>query len=263
MVASSVHVAPPRLAAETHITPGPPFATGVPPLDQLLGGGYTAGTATLLYGPPFGGKQVLQQLAFVDAASRGIPCTFLLHGMGAEPMSRRLRTMDARFARAEAAGHITYIDAHSRVIGDTSGHSRVIDVQDPHDLSRMLEAIDSPRLRAREGKASLLAIQSASTLLTDLGAARGMQFLQTLVARTLRDGGVALVALQSAMHSDADIRLVRELCSYTIELRKRAGAHVLRAERALAPATEAEWSEYLFTPTSLRVPGARPMVALR
>src|SRR5688572_10239462 len=114
------------------------LSTGNARLDVLLGGGYPAGAATLLYGPPFVGKQVLQQLAFTSAACRGIPSTFILHGMTAEAMSLRLRALEPAFADAERAGVVSYVDAHSHFLGEAAEHPNAVYVADPNDTASLV-----------------------------------------------------------------------------------------------------------------------------
>lgn len=74
----------PRLIAAEH---GRPFApqvvtTGVAALDELLGGGVSRGTTTLLAGPAGAGKSLMAAQIVFTAASRGEPAAFFLFDEG-------------------------------------------------------------------------------------------------------------------------------------------------------------------------------------
>jgi circadian clock protein KaiC len=81
----------PRLvAAEHHVEfPDGTLLSGVPALDQLLGGGLDRGTSTLVVGPPGAGKSALSTQFAVTAARRGEKSVIFT-------FEESLRTMTAR-----------------------------------------------------------------------------------------------------------------------------------------------------------------------
>lgn len=254
LLAAAVPTAPAEPCAPRPLVPSfTRLGTGITRLDGLLGGGYPGGAATLLYGSPFCGKIVLQQAAFVAAAVRGVPATFILHGLSAETLSRRLNALDPRFAAAEQSGLVTYVDVHSHFLGEPSTHPNALQVDDPHDATKLIKALEErPGFRAGPG---LLAIQSASTILMDLGPAKAFQYLRTVLGRVLRSGGVGLVCLQAGMHSETDVQMAKHLCAGMLELRKKGDAHVLRVE-GLETTVRTGWIEYEFTPRTFRLTGS-------
>lgn len=237
----------PALASEAKVS------TGVERLDQLLGGGYTAGSATLLFGPPFCGKQQLQQQAIVRAARDGVPVTVLLHTIGAEAMSGRLRMADPAFAAAEEAGLVRYVDVHSKALGEPTEHPHTTYVKDPHDLAEILQALET---RGRPRRASLLAIESASTVLIDLGPSKAFTFLRTVLGRTLTAGGVGLVCLEGGMHPESEVQMAKHLCAGMIEMRKKGEAHCLHVEGLETAYARPGWIEYEFTSRQFKVTGS-------
>jgi circadian clock protein KaiC len=67
-----LEVFPRLVAADEARTPGRrTLASGVPALDQLMGGGLTAGTSTLIIGPAGTGKSAIATRFAYEAASRG------------------------------------------------------------------------------------------------------------------------------------------------------------------------------------------------
>jgi KaiC/GvpD/RAD55 family RecA-like ATPase len=231
------------------------FSTGVDRLDQLLGGGYTSGCATLLFGPPFCGKQQLQQHAIVNAARQGVPVTVLLHTIGAEAMSNRLQAVDATFAAAEASGLVRYVDVHSKSLGEPTEYPHTTYIQNPHDLNEILQAVDD-RSSRRARRAGLLAIESASTVLIDLGPAKAFTFLRTVLGRTLTVGGVGLVCLEGGMHPESEVQMAKHLCAGMIEMRKKGEAHCLHVEGLETAYARPGWIEYEFTSRQFRVTGS-------
>lgn len=246
-------VAPP--APPRHVIPSfTRLSAGVPRLDTLLGGGVPAGSAVLLYGPPFTGKQVLQQLAFVAAAVRGVPSTYVLHGIAADTLSRRLRALDPRFAAAEESGLVSYVDVHSHFLGEPATHPCVVPVEDPNDAIRLVKALE--QRPAFASGPSFVAIQSASTLLVDAGMTRAFQFLRTLLGRVLRSGGVGSVCLQAGMHTETEVQMAKHLCAGMVELRKKGDVHALHVEGLETTVPRPGWIEYEFAPRSFRVTGS-------
>ncbi len=229
------------------------LSTGNGRLDALLGGGYPGGQATLMYGPPFCGKQILQQLSFVAAACRGVPSTYILHGVSAESMSARLGSLDARFEAAERAGLVTYVDVHSHFLGESVTHPNALVVADPHDPAQLIKALE---LRAEFPRSpGLLAIQSASTILMDLGPVRAFQFLRTIVGRVVKTGGVGLVCLQAGMHSEPEVQMAKHVCAGMLELRKKGEIQALHIEGLETTVARPGWIEYEFTPRLFKVTG--------
>lgn len=240
------------------LRPAPPaftrLSTGNARLDVLLGGGYPAGAASLLYGPPFVGKQVLQQLAFTSAACRGMPSTFILHGVTADAMSRRLCFLEPAFAQAEKAGNVSYVDAHSHFLGEPTAHPNAVYVADPNDTVGLVKALDDrPGFPSGPG---LVAVQSASTALVDLGPSRAFQFLRSILGRTLRAGGVGLVSLQSGMHTDSEVQMAKSVCAGMLELRKKGDALYLHIEGLETSVAKPGWIEYELNSRGFRVTGS-------
>jgi KaiC/GvpD/RAD55 family RecA-like ATPase len=232
-------------------------STGVDRLDLLLGGGYAPGSATLLFGPAFCGKQQLLQHAVLRAARDGLPVTLVVHTIGAEAMSARLKLIDPAFAAAEEAGRVRYVDVHSRFLGEPTTHPNTIYIEDPHDLPAMLKALELPRRTDGARPApSLLAIESASTVLIDLGATKAFTFLRTVLGRTLTAGGVGLLCLEGGMHPDSEVQMAKHLCAGMIEMRKKGEAYCLHVEGLETAFTRPGWVEYEFSNKSFKVTGS-------
>ena len=79
-------------------------ALGLPGLDRLIGGGLTAGTATLVAGSPGTGKTLLGLHLLVEGARRGEPGLFIGFLESAEQLRQKARTFGLDLAAAEEAG---------------------------------------------------------------------------------------------------------------------------------------------------------------
>jgi KaiC/GvpD/RAD55 family RecA-like ATPase len=227
------------------------FSTGVPRLDALLGGGYVPGSATLLYGPPFCGKQQLQRHGIVAAAVAGVPVTVVLHTVGAGVLGHRLRALDPRFAAAEEAGLVSYVDVHSKALGEPTDHPFTSYVEDPADVLEVVRA-SSQRKGARPG---LLAIESASTVLVTLGAARAFTYLRTVLGRTLSAGGAGLLCLEGGMHPESEVQMAKHLCAGMLEMRKKGEVYAFHVEGLETAYPRPGWVEYEFSSRSFKVTG--------
>jgi KaiC/GvpD/RAD55 family RecA-like ATPase len=228
------------------------LSTGVPRLDALLGGGYTAGSATLLYGPPFCGKQQLQRHGIVAAALAGMPVTVVLHTIGTGVLSARLRAMDPRFAAIEESGLVTYIDVHSKTLGEPTDHPHTIYVSDPNDVQEAVRATT----QRNGGRAGLLAIESASTVLVTLGPQKAFTYLRTVLGRCLSSGGVGLICLEGGMHPESEVQMAKHLCAGMIEMRKKGEAYCLHVEGLETAFARPGWVEYEFSNRSFKVTGS-------
>jgi circadian clock protein KaiC len=98
----------PRLVACDHGTAFDPgsIASGVAPLDTLLGGGVARGTSTLLIGPPGCGKSTLALQYATAAAQRGDHSVAFIFDETKGALLARCASLGLRLAEGSAAGEI-------------------------------------------------------------------------------------------------------------------------------------------------------------
>lgn len=225
-----------------------PLATSDARLDRVLGGGYPLGTAVLLHGPSFCGKQQLLQGSLRHALRMGWNATLVLHNVGAAEMSQRLSRSDAITLEAEATGRLAYVDAVSPLLGESKGHPGTAYVEDPTDLEALLAACGRSGFPPAR---HLLVVEALGTLLKDLGQARAAGFLRAVTQPNALAGGVVLVGLQGEAHSRPDLEMARTFCASTIEMQRQDNAYRLRAD-GFAGAPPA-WLDYAFDPDSFQL----------
>jgi circadian clock protein KaiC len=98
----------PRLVAADHggATVAATVRSGIPQLDQLLGGGLEAGTATLLIGPAGSGKSSLATKFVLEAAARGERSAMFLFDERRSTVFARSRSLGMDLQRAVESGEV-------------------------------------------------------------------------------------------------------------------------------------------------------------
>ncbi|MBL9101133.1 MAG: AAA family ATPase [Myxococcales bacterium] len=99
----------PRLIAAEHHDPYPPesMKSGLPGLDELLGGGLDRGTSTLLVGPAGSGKSSLTAQYAAAAAARGERAAFFLFDEGRATFMTRAAALGLDVVAPLASGLMT------------------------------------------------------------------------------------------------------------------------------------------------------------
>ena len=228
-------------------SPATRLATGVRRLDDLLGGGLPQGTTTLLHGPPFTGKGVLERKFFLEGLRNGQPSIFLLTDTSASNMSQLLHDHDPTIANLETRDLCAYIDVYTKLIGERDQHHRATYVNDARrweDVLRVIERTQQQQLKAHPGP-SRLVIESISSLMIELGPTATFRFLRTLVGRFARCGGTSMVSIETGMHESQDIETVKHLCRGMISMRENNDQYFLRVE-GLPTEFQPGWVEYEF-----------------
>jgi circadian clock protein KaiC len=118
----------PRLIAADHLTKfeRTALASGLPPLDQLLGGGPQFGTSTLLIGPAGCGKTTVAMQYALAAARQGTKVAVYMFDELRELMIDRLSTIGLDLHDVVAAGNmaLTQIDPTQMSPGEFAAHVR-------------------------------------------------------------------------------------------------------------------------------------------
>jgi circadian clock protein KaiC len=133
----------PRLVAAEHGTPYErhPLKSGLPALDDLLGGGPQPGTSTLLMGPAGVGKTTLAMRYAVSAAARGDHATVFSFDESLGTLVTRLKELGIDVASVTGSGHLDLqqVDPASMSPGEFA-HKVCMAVE--HDAARVI-VIDS------------------------------------------------------------------------------------------------------------------------
>jgi KaiC/GvpD/RAD55 family RecA-like ATPase len=232
------------------------LASGVRRLDDMLDGGLPAGSMTLVYGPPFLGKELLARLFLVQGMRQGEPGILLLTGACAGDARAQMESLEPRFAEHAKAGLAQFVDACSRSIGAMEEEPDTEYVDGPMNLNGLALAVnDAQRKVLRAGNRHRLVLDSVSTLVANSNAQTTYRFLQVFVGKAKRAGATGLLLLERGMHAESDVQMFKHLVDGVVEVRADNGKFLLHAE-GIGITEDKGWVEYRFTDRSVELIGS-------
>lgn len=230
--------------------------TGVRRLDDMLEGGVPASSATLVYGPPFLGKEVLTKLFFLSGLRQGMPGIMVLTGAATSDVRAELAEMDPKFPDYEKAGLAHFVDTYSKSIGAEDDFQHAEYVDGPVNLNAVSLAVNNAQRKIiTEHHNHRLVFDSLSTLVTYTNAQTTFRFLQVLVGKAKRAGATSMLLLEQGMHTDAEVQMFKHLADGVIEL-KGDGAQFMMHVIGAGVTENRGWVEYRFTTTTLDIVGS-------
>lgn len=230
--------------------------TGVRRLDDLLEGGLPARSATLVYGPPFIGKEMLTKKFLLAGCALGEPAIAVLTNGSASEVARQLLMADPEYPKYEDKGLAHFVDAYSQAIGAEEEHPNTAYVDGPMNLNALSNAVAQVERKAiKLGAGHRVAFDSLSTLLAYTNAQTTFRFLQVFAGKAKRAGATALYLLEQGMHPEAEVQMFKHLMDGVVECRTDGAKHMLHVQGA--GVTESRgWVEYRYTDTDLDIVGS-------
>ena len=236
----------------------PPTKTpfGVRRLDDLLSGGVPLQSCTLLYGPPFIGKEVLARSFFLHGLSQDIPGILVLTGAAASEVRKHLAEIEPRYSEWEKAGLAQFIDTYSSSIGAEDTADNVQYVDGSVNLNALSLAVNNAQRRIiGDHPHHRLILDSLSTLVTYTNAHTTFRFLQVLVGKAKRAGATSVLLLEHGMHTDAEVQMFKHLTDGVIEL-KSEGSNLTLSVIGIGVTENPGWVEYRFNERSVEIIGS-------
>jgi len=231
-------------------------ATGIRRLDDLLEGGVPPLSATLVYGPPFVGKETFARLFILQGLRNGEPGILVLTNEAAADARDRFLAMDPDFPKYEAAGLIRYVDAYSKAIGLDVDVPGVELVDGPMNLNGLATAVaNTQRAIVGLGPTHRLVVDSLSTLITYTNPQTTFRFLQVLIGKTRRAGATALFTLDHGMHTDAEVQMFKHIASGVLSVKPDQGKYLLNIQ-GIGVAEDRGWVDYKFSDTGFEITGS-------
>ena len=183
--------------------------TGTPRLDDLLFGGIPIGSAVLVHGPPFSGKDVLSYAFISEGINKGIPCIVVLTDMTPAQFKDEMMFVNPGFEAYEAKGLVNYVDVYSPTLGEYTRMPNTTYVDKIDDTDSLASAVDNI---AKELKKKYpyyrMVFKTISTLISYLDTKSVFKFLQPFVGKRKNDRAVSLFLIEKGMHSDSDIQMI-------------------------------------------------------
>ncbi len=225
-------------------------------LDQLLGGGLPHRTSTLVYGPPFIGKELMTRTTILTALSKNIPCVLLHTNAAADEIHEAFLHLDPGFPAIRDKGLLHLIDLYSRSVAapEILDHTTYLDsAVDLAGMSAALHAVQQDLQRRHDRH--LLVIDSLSTLIAHNEARPVFRMIQVLLGRARRSGATSIILMDEGMHSEAEERMFRHLMDGAVYLRDSANKHQIHVV-GLNVTQSLGWIDYQIGQDRLEVTGS-------
>jgi len=232
------------------------LTSGVKRLDALLDGGIPGGSAVLVYGPPFLGKETLAHRFFLANLAQGVPGVMVLTNQATGDFRTALTGLDPAYLQQEKKGLAKYVDTYSRSIGADGSIPNAEFLDGALDLNGISLAVNkSQRDFIGTHDQNVLVLDSVSTLIAYSNPQTAFRFLQTLIGRTRRIGSTGFYLLDHGMHNEAEIQMFKNLMSGVIEVREQGGKTQVLIHGMGAPAGQG-WIEYKFDDAVFEITGS-------
>lgn len=232
------------------------LSTGVKRLDEALGGGLPPQSFTILYAPPFIGKETLARHFLLAGMRDGAPGICVTTGETATDARDLLTAVDAAHTGFAEKGLSLIVDAYSRSIGATEDIPHAEYVDGPMNLNGLSLGVASAQRRAYEqGAEHRLVLDSLSTLLASTNAQTTFRFLQVFIGKAKRAGATGLLLMDAGMHEESEVQMMKHVVDGVIELRVDGQKTELRA-MGVGSAEPRPWVEYKATQTAFDVVGS-------
>ncbi len=229
--------------------------SGVRRLDDLLFGGFPMGAQVLVNGPAHTGKDVLTRLFSAEGLRLGVPSIWVVTDKTWNQVREDLVALYPKYAEAEKAGMIRFVDLYSRSVGSNQSAAgvRLLSSTDKAVLDQLGSAVNgfSEELKSRFQGYRLI-FESVSTVTAYLDAASTFRFLQPFIGRRRIDGAASFYTLETGMHSEADLETLEHMVDGSVNL-KIEQLKTFLSVRGIAEAQSRAWIGYTFTKRSLNL----------
>jgi KaiC/GvpD/RAD55 family RecA-like ATPase len=231
-------------------------STGITRLDELLGGGLPQSSTTLVYGPPFAGKNVVARGFLLSGMRAGVPGIFITTDRSANDVRARLAASDPNFPKYEKAGLAMFVDTYSKAVGTADNNPSVEYVDGLMNFNALSVAVNNlERKIIKDHETHRVAFDSTSTLVAYTNASTAFRYLQVLIGKTKAAGATNMLLLAQGMHKEEEVQMIKHLVDGVIELRKDKMKNFLNVE-GLGITRTPGWVEYGFTENALEITGS-------
>lgn len=232
------------------------LATGIRRLDELLQGGLPERSSTLVFSPPFMGREVLMRQFILSSVAQKIPAVVVLTDLPAAELRKQLAADDPKYAAYEKAGMVRFVDTYSRSVGVADAGPNIEYVDGLLNFNAVSLAINNAQREfIRNYPQHAFVFDSISTVIAYTNAATAFRYLQVLLGKMKAAGGTGILTLSQGMHADAEVQMVKHLVDGQIELRNENNKPVLRVE-GVGVTDSRGWVEYRITERALEITGS-------
>ncbi len=194
--------------------------TGTPRLDDLLNGGMPIGSQVVVYGPAFIGKEIAMDVMAANSISNGIPVVWVTTDKTIEEIREEMSAVIDGFERFEKQGLVQYVDAYSRIVGDSSVVENASYLEDSADVESISTMVDDRLAKVKDvvkEKGYRLVFRSVSSLSANHDIRSIFALLRQFVARRRKDKCVATYSIEKGIMSEQDLQIISSIMDGVIE----------------------------------------------
>ena len=230
--------------------------TGIDRLDELLKGGLPTGTNTLLYAPPFIGKETILKNFALSGLREGEPVIFVLTDSSFSDVKEEMKRLDSSFSQYEEEGKVRYIDIYSKGVELKEEGLHVTFVDSPINRERITASIIKTEKEFQQNyERHRLIFDSISTLIVYADAKAVFRFLQVVSGTCKRLGATSIFNMTRGMHDEIEVQTIKHLMDGVIEQREEGSRMQIRVQ-GCGEVVSRNWIDYLLQKEEIRLTGA-------
>ncbi|MBI0584593.1 MAG: hypothetical protein ISF22_10260 [Methanomassiliicoccus sp.] len=194
--------------------------TGNPRLDDLLLGGVPFGSNTLVYGPPFVGKETMVNQFIAEGLKKGIPAIWVSTDKTPAGLREEMKLVLPSYEDYEALGLVRYVDSYSRGMGDVTVDKYTTYIDQPTAHDRIMDAVEeTAKVFKEKHEYYRLAFRNISTLIAYSDPTTAFRFLSPFCGRRKRDRAVSMYTIEKGMHGEQEIQMLGSIMDGMIDFK--------------------------------------------
>ncbi|MCL5677881.1 MAG: hypothetical protein M1442_01245 [Candidatus Thermoplasmatota archaeon] len=198
----------------------PKAKTGIQRLDDLLMGGIPVGSQVIVYGPSFIGKEIAIDAFAAQGLSEGIPLVWITTDRTIDEIREEMSLLLNNYTEYEKKGLVFYIDAYSRIVGDTSVSENTAYLDDTSSVENIgdmtnshIASIDS----LAKDKGYRLVFRSVSSLSANHDIKNIFALLRQFVAHRRKDRCIGIYSIERGIMPEQDLQIISSIMDGVIE----------------------------------------------
>ena len=194
--------------------------TGTQRLDDLLRGGFPVGSQMIVYGPSFIGKEIVMGAFAAQGLSEGIPLIWVTTDRTIDEIHEEMSHFAGNYGDYEKQGLVQYIDAYSRIVGDSTVSDNARYLEDSADIESISSLIEDALAAISDrvaDKGYRLIFRSISSLSANFDIKNIFALLRPFVARIRKDAAVAIYSIERGIMSEQDLQIISTIMDGVME----------------------------------------------
>ncbi len=213
--------------------------TGIPALDKKLQGGFPAGSAILLVGPPGCGKSTFSQQYVQQGLKNKQPGLYTTLDVGPNDIMETMKTFGWK-----TDGSLTFIDAYSWRLGKIEGPFTLSNLTNINELNIMItRAIE----KLKDAKVKRKVFDSVSTLLLYADPNLVVKMMPVIIAKLKKAKFTQIFILEEGVHDPKTVQTLNYLTDGVIEFKMEEDRRFMRIARMKGTKHKRDWIKFDIT----------------